>query len=201
MDNMRAMTGITLATAALLSTACSSVPMRAGADFQPGYNFTQYSSYTWDEPDDRPSGDPRLDNNPFFVHRLHAAIHWELATRGIQFGRSEGLGAALKVHHHASVRDRVEVFEAEREVWTSSEYGQGTQVLQYEEATFLVDLADARTGDIVWRGWAQLDLGKALSDPEAMRKQIDEAVRRMFEGFPIPPGVYPIPPTSPREGR
>jgi hypothetical protein len=194
------MTGLTLATAALLSTACSSVPMRAGADFQPGYDFAQYSSYTWDEPDDRPTGDPRLDNNPFFVHRLHAAIHWELATRGIQFDRSEGLGAALVVHHHASVRERVEVLEVENETWADSEYGEGTQVLQYEEATFLVDIADARTGDIVWRGWAQLDLGRALTDPEVMRDQIDEAVRKMFESFPIPPGAYPIPPTSPTEG-
>ena len=123
---MRAITGLTILTAALLSTACSSVPMRAGADFQPGYDFAQYSSYTWDEPDDRPTGDPRLDENPFFIHRLHAAIHWELATRGIQFGRSEGMGAALVVHHHASVRDRVEVFEAERERTYDSEYGEGT---------------------------------------------------------------------------
>lgn len=198
---MRAMTGLTLATVAFLSTACSSVPMRAGADFEPGYDFAQYASYTWDEPDDRPTGDPRLDNNPFFVHRLHSAIHWELATRGIQFSRGEAFGAALTVHHHASVRERVEVFEAERERSASSEYGEGTQVLQYEEATFLIDIADARTGDIVWRGWAQLDLGRALADPEAMKEQIDEAVKKMFAGFPIAPGVYPTPPTSPREGR
>ena len=198
---MRAMTGLTLAAATLLSTACGSVPMRAGADFQPSYDFAQYSSYTWDEPDDRPTGDPRLDNNPFFVHRLHAAIHWELATRGIQFGRSEGLGAALTVHHHASVRERVEVFEAENETWADSEYGEGTQVLQYEEGTFLVDIADGRTGDIVWRGWAQLDLGRALSNPDVMREQIDEAVRGMFESFPIPSGAYPILPVSAREGR
>ncbi len=200
---MRGMTKLALATAAFLSTACSSVPMRAGADFEPGYDFAKYATYTWDEPDGRPTGDPRLDENPFFVHRLHAAIHWELATRGIHNGRTEGLGAALTVHHHASVRDRVEVLEADREAGYDSEYGEGTQVLQYEEATFLVDLADARTKEIVWRGWARLDLGRALSDPDVMRDQIDEAIRRMFESFPIPPGAYPIPPgaVAPTEGR
>jgi hypothetical protein len=200
---MRGLTKLALAAAAFLSTACSSVPMRAGADFEPGYDFAKYSSYTWDEPDGRPTGDPRLDENPFFVHRLHAAIHWELATRGIHYGRTGGLGAALTVHHHASVRDRVEVFEADREARYDSEYGEGTQVLQYEEATFLVDLADARTNEIVWRGWARLDLGRALSDPDVMRDQIDEAIRKMFESFPIPPGAYPIPPgtVAPTEGR
>jgi hypothetical protein len=197
------MTWLALVTAGLLSTACSSVPMRAGADFEPGYDFAQYATYSWDEPDDRPTGDPRLDDNPFFLHRLHSAIHWELATRGIQFGRADGLGAALTVHHHASVRERVEVFEADREAGYDSEYGEGTQVLQYEEATFLVDIADARTKEIVWRGWAQLDLGRALSDPDVMRDQIDEAIRKMFESFPIPPGAYPIPPgtVGPTEGR
>jgi hypothetical protein len=193
-ETMRATTLAALATAAFLSTACSSVPIRGGADFERGYDFAQYSSYTWDEPGDHPTGDPRLDDNPFFLHRLHAAIHWELATRGIQYGRGEGLGAALTVHHHASVRDRVEVFEADRETRYDSEYGEGTQVLQYEEGTFLVDIADARTGDVVWRGWATLDLSRALSDPEVMRDQIDEAIEKMFESFPIPRGAYPIPP-------
>jgi hypothetical protein len=200
---MRVMTQLALVTAAFMSTACSSVPMRAGADFQRGYDFAQYSGYTWDEQDDRPTGDSRLDDNPFFIHRLHAAIHWELATRGIHYGRPEGLGAMLTVHHHASVRDRVEVFEADRAAGYDSEYGEGTQVLQYEEATFLVDIADARTKEIVWRGWARFDLGRALADPDLMRDQIDEAVRRMFESFPIPPGAYPIPPgaAAPAEGR
>jgi len=198
---MRAMTRLALATAAALSTACGGIPLTAGADFEPSYDFAQYSSYSWDEPDDQPTGDPRLDNNPFFVHRLHTAIHWELATRGIQFGRSEGLGAALVVHHHASVRDRVEVFEVERETDYSNDYQESTEFIQYEEATFLVDIADARTGDIVWRGWAQLDLAKVLADPEMMRDQIDEAIRKMFESFPIKPGAYPIPPVSTGEGR
>ena len=196
---MRAMTGLALATAVFLSTGCSSV-LRAGADFEPGYDFTQYTSYTWDEPDNLPTGDPRLDNNPFFVHRLHSAIHWELATRGIQFGRGDGPEPTLTVHHHASVRDRVEVFEGEDQV-PGYEYRESAEVHQFEEATFLVDIADARTGDLVWRGWAQLDLGMALADPDVMRNQIDEAIRRMFESFPIAPGSDPTPPTSAREGR
>jgi hypothetical protein len=182
---MRTTTKLTLATAALLGTACGGVPLTAGADLDPGYDFAQYTSYTWDEPDERPTGDPRLDNNPFFVHRLHAAIHWELATRGIEYSAE---GPALTVHHHAVVRDRVEVYEAQRTEGVPSEYGQGTQVFQYEEGTFLVDMTDARTGEVVWRGWARLDLSTALDDPIEMRNQVDVAIGKMFESFPIPYG-------------
>jgi hypothetical protein len=182
---MRTTKALALATVALLGSGCVSIPVTAGADMEPGYDFTQYTSYTWDEPDERPVGDPRLDNNPFFVHRLHAAIHWELATRGIEYGAE---GPALTVHHHAIVRDRVEVFEADRSSGFTTEYGEGTQVIQYEEGTFMVDIADARTKEVVWRGWARLDLGKALDDPLEMRDQIDLAIGKMFESFPIPYG-------------
>jgi hypothetical protein len=182
---MRTTTRLALAAAVLAGTACGGVPITAGADLEPGYDFAQYTSYSWDEPDRQPTGDPRLDNNPFFVHRLHAAIHWELATRGIEYGTE---GPALTVHHHAVVRDRVEVYEADRDAGFSSAYGEGTQVIQYEEGTFLVDIADARTKDVIWRGWARLDLTKALADPIEMRNQIDLAIGRMFESFPIPYG-------------
>jgi hypothetical protein len=183
------MTGLALVAAAGVSAACSSVPMRAGADFEPGYDFAQYATYRWDEPDEQPTGDPRLDNNPFFIHRLHSAIHWELATRGIEFGGDDG--PALAVHHHASVRNRVDVFEADRAAGYTSEYGEGTQVIQYEEGTFLVDIADARTHEVLWRGWALLDLTGALDDPDVMKRQIDDAIATMFESFPIPRGGTP----------
>jgi hypothetical protein len=185
---MRTTTRLALATTVLFGAACGGVPLTAGADLDPGYDFTQFTSYTWDEPDDQPTGDPRLDNNPFFVHRLHSAIHWELATRGIEYNAE---GPALAVHHHAVVRDRVDVYEADRTAGYSTEYGEGTQVIQYEEATFLVDIADARTKEILWRGWAKLDLGTALENPEVMRDQIDVAIDKMFENFPIPYGGVP----------
>ena len=193
---MRTTTRFALATVALMGTACGGIPITAGADLEPGYDLTQYTSYTWDEPDGQPTGDPRLDNNPFFVHRMHSAIHWELATRGIEYNAE---GPALTVHHHAIVRDRVEVYEADRTAGYTTEYGDGTQVIQYEEGTFLVDVADARTKAILWRGWARLDLGRALDDPIVMRDEIDVAIRKMFEMFPIPYGG--VDPREQFEGR
>ena len=186
---MNATTRLVLGAAALLSAACGGVALQGGAYFEPGRDFSQYASYHWDEPDQQPTGDPRLDDNPFFIHRLHSAIHWELATRGIQY---QGPGPALAVHHHAVVRDRVEVYEADREAGYSSEYGEGTQVLQYQEGTFLVDIADARTNEIIWRGWARLDLDRALKDPQVMAEEIDRAIGKMFESFPVPQGAVPM---------
>lgn len=157
----------------------------AGADYSPNLDFTRYSSFTFDEPDDQPVGDPRLENNTLFEARVHAAITLELALRGVT---REAEGPALVVHHHASVRDRVEVYEADREAgYGVPEWGEGTQVMQYEEGIFIVDVADAETRDLLWRGWARLDIGRAMSDPRAMAEAIDEAIAGMFERYPVEP--------------
>lgn len=170
-----------LAAVAVAVGGCA-VAIAAGADYSPTVDFDAYTSFTWDEPDERPVGDPRLENNPFFEERLHAAIAVELAEVGIQPNAG---GRALIVHHHATVRDRVEVYEAdERAGYASPEYGGGTQVVQYDEGTILIDISDAQTHDVVWRGWAQFDIGRALTDPQVMEDAIFDAVQKMFEQFP-----------------
>lgn len=167
---------------ALLSSACATAIM-SGADFAPGVDFSGYASFTWDEPDDGPVGDPRLENNPFFENRLHSAIERELFERGIEHRET---GADLVVHHHATVRDRVDVYESDRAAgYETPEYGAGTQVVQYDEGTFLIDISDGSTHDVLWRGWAQLDLTRALANALVMEDQINAAVDKMFEALPV----------------
>jgi hypothetical protein len=173
---------ITLAIATFAG-ACA-LGVSAGADYSPTVDFSPYTSFTWDEPGDRPIGDPRLENNPLFQARLNAAITLELHDVGIQEG-AEGPG--LMVHYHATVRNRVEVYEADtREGYPATDYGEGTQVVQFEEGTILVDIADAETGDIIWRGWAQFDIGRALTNPDVMANAINESISQMFRRFPKP---------------
>jgi predicted small lipoprotein YifL len=174
---------LAVAAAVFSLTGCG-LGVVAGADYAPSVDFSPYRSYTWDEPDDRPIGDPRLENNPFFEERLHAAIAVELAEHDI---RSSGSGARLIVHHHATVRSRVDVYETdERAGYGAPRYSEGRQVLQYDEGTILVDIADAATKDVLWRGWAQFDISRALANPEVMTRAIDEAIRKMFQSFPGP---------------
>jgi len=181
---------VIVAGAGLAMAACS-LPLVAGADFDPGLRLTGYSTFAWDEADALPTGDPRLDNNPFFVERLHAAIAAELERRGLRY---DAVSPGLLVHHHATVRDRVEVFEADRRRgYDPSSYGEGTSVLQWEEGTFLVDVADRETKRVVWRGWATTDIERALADPVKMTDLVNEAVARMFRFFPASLGAGPRP--------
>jgi hypothetical protein len=168
--------------ATLAATGACALAIAAGADYSPTIDFDRYTSFTWDEPDERPVGDPRLENNPFFEDRLHAAVAVELAAVGAREGAS---GPTLLVHHHATVRDRVDVYEADsREGYSTPDFGAGTQVVQYDEGTILIDIADQETRDVVWRGWARFDIGRALTDPRVMADAIDEAVEKMFTRYP-----------------
>jgi hypothetical protein len=162
-------------------TACG-LGIVAGADFSPGVDFARYTSFEWDEPDDRPVGDPRLENNPFFEQRLHAAVAIELHEHGL---REEADGPRLIVHHHATVRSRVDVYERDaREGYSATRNTESPQVVEFSEGTILVDIADAQTRDVLWRGWAQFDITRALANPEVMERAIEEAIGKMFERFP-----------------
>lgn len=170
-------------TTALLAGACfGGMGIAAGADYSTSVDFARYTTFTWEDADDRPIGDPRLENNELFETRLHAAVAFELSRADIREANS---GPALTVHHHVTVRNRVDVYEADAEAgYRSTEFGEGTQVVQYDEGTILIDIADAETRDLIWRGWAQFDIGQALSDPDVMVNAVNEAIEKMFDGFP-----------------
>ncbi|KPJ82586.1 MAG: hypothetical protein AMS19_07110 [Gemmatimonas sp. SG8_23] len=176
---MKTRVGVLL-VAALTAAACG-LGIVAGADFSPGADVARYSSFEWDEPDDRPVGDPRLEENPFFEQRLHAAVAVELAEYGIREGAD---GPRLIVHHHVTVRDRVDVYEADVREGYSATGRESPQVVEFSEGTILVDIADAETKTVLWRGWAQFDITRALANPEVMERAIQEAIGKMFEHFP-----------------
>ncbi len=178
---MRALTWGLLVAGVSLNIAACGITTRAGADYDRDAAFRPYGTYSWDDPPEGPIGNPLLEGNPFFEARLYEAVERQLSVRGI---RHAGSAAALRVHHHISVQDHIEVFEA-ADASASSDFGSGTQVVQYEEDIFLVDVADASTGETIWLGWARGEIGRALTDPERMREWVEEAITLMFDDFPI----------------
>jgi len=172
----------TLGAALMLTVAACEESVSAGADFDPDVDFGRYDTFAWEEADPLPTGDPRLDANPFFVARIHEAVEAELASRGIQQVDAD---PALLVHHHASVRDRLHVYEVDRRAgYEVPEYGPGVEVYQYDEGILLVDIVDAETLRVIWRGWARADVTRALENTELLGRLVQEVARAMFREFP-----------------
>jgi hypothetical protein len=57
-------------------------------------------------------------------------------------------------------------------------------VIPYDEGTIVVDVIDARTNALVWRGWAQDSVTGIADHPGRMADYVDAAMRKIMERFP-----------------
>ena len=171
---MRRLTGIF--TAAMLAAGCAS--MNVASHIERGVNFADYVTYEWGPPDGLPVGDPRLDNNPFFNDYLQGAIEKGLAAKGYERA-AQGAEAELLVHYHASVNQKLEVYEADRRYGYC--YGDcQPQIVGFEQGTLVLDIVDAATKKVVWRGWAQDAMEGIIDNQERLERQVDEGVTKML---------------------
>lgn len=173
---MRTFTALTTALALVLVTGCAS--MNVSSHIERGVNFTGYVTYEWGPPDNLPVGDPRLDNNPFFNDYLQGAVEKQLEAKG--FGRAaNGAPADLLIHYHASVNQRLDVYRADQQYGYC--YGNcEPQVTDFEQGTLVIDVVDAKTKKVVWRGWAQDTMTGVIDNQARLEKQVDEGVTKMM---------------------
>jgi hypothetical protein len=169
----------TMGFAAGLAAGCA-IAMNVSAHVEPGVDFRAFRTYEWAPADALPTGDPRLDKNPYFNDIVQGAVERQFSSRGL--GLSAGGASDLLVHVHASVTDRLnpDLLDEQRG------YGQGsaTSGVTYEAGTIVVDVVHAPSGRLIWRGWAQTNLTQLLSNRDRMGETIDEAVLRMFTHWP-----------------
>ena len=178
-SNRLALAGV--AAIALSSAACApgiSVGVNTATDLKPAV----YRTFTWDLPDQFPAGDPRLDNNAFFIRELQNAVATELGALGL---REASTSADLIVHFHATVRERTDFYETDRQAgYDLGGYGPGTHVHQYDEGTILVDVAERATKRAIWRGWMQTDLSGTIGDNAALGERVRRGMKALFRQFP-----------------
>ena len=62
-------------------------------------------------------------------------------------------------------------------------YGGSGYAREYVEGTLVLDVVDAKTDEVVWRGWSRKDLG-GDPKPENIRTYVNQAVAKILEEFP-----------------
>ena len=145
---------ISLVTAALLTTVFTGcATMGVGSRVERDADFTHYHTWEWAPAEERPTGDPRLDNNPMFEEHLRSAVEYQLARKG--YIRTTLAGPpALRAQYHVNFSKTVET--------TGGSVSRGScsrdcepEAYAYEQGSLVVDLVDARTNVVAWRGWAR----------------------------------------------
>jgi hypothetical protein len=160
------------------AAACSSLSYHSDYDEQA--DFSVYQSFTWIggsyEPVEGGPGDAS-----FFERSVRAAVEKELFDMGfevLQEGRADML-----VAYHASGKETAQA--------NTEDYGYAygrwaysdVSVQSYREGTLIIDLIDAGTKELVWRGWATGTVQENLNSEERT-KRIQEAVAKIMDQYP-----------------
>lgn len=182
MQYFRVSRAIALVTAwALAATGCATT-MTVSSHMERGLDLSTYRTFDWGPADALPPGDARLDENPLFKDHVQGAVEKGLAARGI--GLVASGSPDLLIHYHANIATRISLNRADCAYghWILGECPH--ERVEYEAGTLVLDIVDARSSRLIWRGWAQNAVGDMLHDPDRMAGTIEEAVARMLRRLP-----------------
>jgi hypothetical protein len=156
--------------------------MGVSSHVERGVDFSRYRSFTWGPADALPTGDPRLDNNPFFKDHVQGAVEKQLAARGIELTTTGT--PDLLIHYHANIRKRIAIDRSAHAYDYCSGANCPPETITYEEGTLVLDFIDARTDRLIWRGWAPNSVADTLHNRDKMARRIDQAVTQMLKRLP-----------------
>lgn len=178
----------TLVTAVIVGvlTPVLLVAQKVSYDYEKTANFAAFKTYV--HKDGTKVGQSLIDD------RIVAAIEAQLAEKGLT--KSESNPDVFVVYHMA--------FDKEKDISTYSSgyggygpYGWGwgggwaggtttTQVRDILVGTLVIDMADAKKGQLVWRGVGVKEVN-TQANPEKRDKSINNAVKKIFKNYPPKP--------------
>jgi hypothetical protein len=168
-----------LAVAIAGVTSCAATMVNAylpsGASLQP------YRTFAWAAEADGATGDPRLDNNEIFDRHVRRGVETQLRRHGFALQTPDL--ADLLVHYHASVSQKIDVRELNQDAILDHN-NQDTPQTVFDEGTLVVDLVDARTRKLLWRGWVEGRLDGVIDDQRLMERYVDDALEMLFKRLP-----------------
>jgi hypothetical protein len=177
---------LVLLLACLSHVGCAGAPVRT--DFDSEVDFLAYRDFAWLEAPLRESGDRESDpfaRNSLLDKRVRAAIAAELALRGI--AEVEAAESDLRVDYRVIFSRRMVAHETRTPVPFRRHhpflYDVDVHVTEVPESTLLIDLIDAESEQLVWRGWVEgRNFDRRLDEREVVAK-----VRAILQRYPPVP--------------
>src|ERR1039457_6961361 len=151
-----------------LLAAVAAFAQNVTPEFDPAIDFSKYRTFAIRD-GQLNSKNPAL-NSELVKKRIETAIERDLTAKGLTVasGRSD-----LNVRYHFGSARKAEV-----ERYPAGWRGWGTRVVRvpYTEGTLVIDLRDATTHSLVWRGIARED----KSDAAKIQGKLDDMVKKPF---------------------
>jgi len=162
-----------------LATLGAAFAQHVKTDFDHQANFSQYKTYSWQEI--KPA-------NSLWDARIKNAVDAQLTAKGWTQVDSGGDVAIVAIKTTKTERTLQTFYNGFGGGWGWRGFGgfgdSTTTVQDYKEGTLLIDMYDAKTKQLIWRGSAE----DTLSDKAAKNeKNLDKGVAKMFKKFPPEP--------------
>lgn len=170
--------------AAVVLNACAGIPV--STDYDPGWQMPANPTYAWMV---RPKHlvDPMVDND-LVSARVHRAVDEQLA--GMGFTLADEAAATVLVTYHIGEEEKLDIntFHSSFGYYPCWHcWGPGFDndiwVTQYTQGKLIIDMVDAKTKRLVWRGVASRRV-PSLDTPQQRDKYIQESVAAIFKKFP-----------------
>lgn len=162
----------------LLVLAGCSHQIKVYSDIDPDYDLWRYTTFRCAQNENIESGKNPLYYNELNDKRVNSAIVEQLKLKGYT-AREEKPDVIL--HYHIVIEDQT-VVVPEPYGYSYGPYWTNLQ-LSYKEGTLIIDLIDANTNRLVWRGWAVSSMD-TVYDPHQVEDFIKFAVEKIFRKFP-----------------
>jgi Domain of unknown function (DUF4136) len=161
----------TLAGLLLIASAAFAVKVRT--DYDHGASFGSYKTYSWTSV---------KTANSIWDDRVKDAVNSALAAKGLTEVPSGGDIAVTAVESTKNQQTLQTFYDGVGGGWRWRGFGDSTTTVEnYKVGTLVVDLFDASSQKLVWRGSAS----DTLSDKaDKNTKNLDNGVKKMFAHFP-----------------
>jgi hypothetical protein len=143
-------------------------------DYDRGTDFSHYKTYSWEKVQ---------TSDPLWVGRIKEAVNSALTAKGLTPVESGGDVAIVAIEMTKNQQSLNTFYDGFGGGWR---WGGGfanatTTVDNYKVGTLVVDLFDANTKQVIWRGSSS----DTLSDKSDKNiKNLDKGVQKMFDHFP-----------------
>jgi len=147
-------------------------------DYDHNANFAQYRTYSWEKVQTR---------DPLLVDRIKDAVNGALTAKGWTQVPSGGDVSVVAIEITQQQQTLNTFYDGFGGGWRWRGFGGGgfgdatTTTETYQVGTLVVDLFDAKTKSLIWRGSASDTLS---NNANKNTKNLDKGVQKMFAHFP-----------------
>jgi hypothetical protein len=160
----------------VMLSAAASFAQQVKTDYDRNANFSQYKTYSWQKVQTQ---------DALWVDRIKEAVNAALTAKGLTLVESGGDVAIVAIEATQDQRTLNTFYDGMGGGWRWRGFGgfgeATTTVDTYKVGTLVVDLFDAHTKTLIWRGSSS----DTLSDKSDKNiKALDKGVQKMFDHFP-----------------